>query len=311
MLLKQRGDANGEHLEREGKWNWWSAATLPSPLCYGCPSAVTLRLEEGSGLWKLAALEVWRCSSVKTGQIKLVSPQQLRRYGTRLPLPCTGKRREPAAAARATRGDGGGRFQTRQQLPRLQAPAGPRSPLLFRTPAPRLAREAAGEGGPHLGATPVSSRGSGAEPLLTGCSLSAPGGLPRRGDWEPQLSLRLVALRCPTPGCAGSAPPQTHRNTPQQPLPAINPSEPQQPPPPSTGTNPPPLTGGCAAGCRGGEQLARANLLFALIGGLMRVRFMTGVGSFRSVRRAASHWLPAGEVRVLCLNRGETVGGWL
>lgn len=79
--------------------------------------------------------------------------------------------------------------------------------LPSRPAAPRL-RGRRREGGPHLGAAPVRCRGSEAEPLLTGSSLSAPQGpaaLPHLG---------------PRQRCSAADPPEY----PPQPLPAINPS---------------------------------------------------------------------------------------
>lgn len=123
--------------------------------------------------------------------------------------------------------------------------------LPSRPAAPRLRRRRR-EGGPHLGAAPVRCRGSEAEPLLTGSSLSAPRGpaaMPHLG---------------PRQRCSAADPLEYPPNR----SPPLTPPQPQQPPPPSADANPPPLTGGCAAGCWGGVSPARANLLVSLIGGL-------------------------------------------
>lgn len=87
------------------------------------------------------------------------------------------------------------------------------------------------ERGQHLGATPVRSPRLGSRAPHRLFPQRTPGGpnTARLGA----TAFPTPSRRCPTPGCASSAPPQTHQNTPQQPLPAINPSQPQQPPPPS------------------------------------------------------------------------------
>lgn len=214
--MKRRGDAN---TWVPGERNSSSAAAFCSPRCYGCPK---LRLVEGRGLWKLAGLEVWRCPSAKTGQNKLLFPQQLPRYGTQPLPPCKEKRRRASVTARPTSEARGRRRPPGQQRPGPHAPAGPHSALPFRTPEPRLLREAAGRRPTpgHDAAEGTWLRGAAARgPSSSSQALlfSEPRGLPTRGATASPTPRR----RCPALGCASSAPPQTHRNTPSNPSPPL------------------------------------------------------------------------------------------
>lgn len=211
MLLKQRADANTKHFEQEGRRSCSDVATLPARDAV----AGQLRLLAGTGLQKLAGLEVWRCSSVKTGQINPAFPQQFHRYGTRLLSPLrerSGSERWPPEhhAGMETA------VSSRDSSSAAARPSGTTlgSALLCRARAPRLPREVAGpRPAPGRDAAEVTAARGRAPPHTL--FLSSPRGLPTRGDQEPQLPCTWP--RCPAPGCASSAPAQTHRHTPRQP----------------------------------------------------------------------------------------------
>lgn len=144
--------------EAAGLWQR-PAPAPPSPPCQSCGAA----LLPGAGLGALARLHLWKGSSVKNREVRLAF-QQIPGEETRLPPLCAVKRRQRGAAARGRCGDGASPFRTAGSSVRPSLP----------------------HSGPHLDTTPCSS------------SRALPSALPTRGNNEPRLSLRQVALSHPS-----------------------------------------------------------------------------------------------------------------